>query len=244
MQVQVHREGADRLGWSWRRTEPKLLRASGELLLYCQSNASTGMQGGGRQVGVDFEEDRAQAAESIRRITATLSVKCKYRYTGRGQTGGGGVGGGQSPGCWEYQENYCYTVSQMQIQVQGGGRQVGCWGWGGGVEEDKAQAAESIPRITATLSVKRKLVQVHRKGAGRWGDGGGGGQSPGCWEYQENYCYTVSQTQVQVRRERAGRWGWSWRRTSSLGSVLLHPHLPTCLPPSCVPVQVCVWLIV
>ena len=43
-------------------------------------------------------EDRAQAAESIRRITVTLSVKCKYRYVGRGQTGGDGVGG-QSPGC-------------------------------------------------------------------------------------------------------------------------------------------------
>ena len=50
-------------------------------------------------MGVELEEDRAQAAESIRRITATLSVKCKYRYAGRGQAGGGGVGGGQSPGC-------------------------------------------------------------------------------------------------------------------------------------------------
>ena len=129
MQVQVHREGADRWGWSWRRTEPKLLRASGELLLYCQSNASTGMQGGGRQVGVDFEEDRAQAAESIGRITATLSVKCKYRYVGRGQTGWGGVGGGQSPGCWEYQENYCYTVSQTQVQVRREGADRWGWSW-------------------------------------------------------------------------------------------------------------------
>ena len=50
-------------------------------------------------MGVELEEDRAQAAESIRRITATLSVRRKYRYAGRGQTGGGGVGGGQSPGC-------------------------------------------------------------------------------------------------------------------------------------------------
>ena len=50
-------------------------------------------------MGVELEEDRAQAAESIRRITATLSVKRKYRYAGRGQTSGGGVGGGQSSGC-------------------------------------------------------------------------------------------------------------------------------------------------
>ena len=67
--------GGGQVGWSWRWTEPRLLRVSGELLLHCQSNASTGMQGGGRQVGE--LEDRAQAAESIRRITATLSVKCK-----------------------------------------------------------------------------------------------------------------------------------------------------------------------
>ena len=104
-QVQVRRERAGRWGWSWRRTEPRLLRVSGELLLHCQSNANTGTR-------------RGQASRVL--------------------------------------------------------------GVGGGVEEDKAQAAESIPRITATLSVKRKLVQVHRKGAGRWGDGGGGGQSPGC----------------------------------------------------------------
>ena len=38
-------------------------------------------------MGVELE-DRAQAAESIRRITDALSVKCKYRYAGRGQTGG------------------------------------------------------------------------------------------------------------------------------------------------------------
>ena len=38
-------------------------------------------------MGVELEEDRAQAAESIRSITATLSVECKYRYAGRGQTG-------------------------------------------------------------------------------------------------------------------------------------------------------------
>ena len=75
------------------------MRVSGELLLHCQSNASTGTLGGGRQVGEKLEEDRAQAAESIRRITATLSVKCKYRYAVRGQTSGGGVGGGQSSGC-------------------------------------------------------------------------------------------------------------------------------------------------
>ena len=99
MQVKVRREGADRWGKSWRRTEPRLLRVSGELLLHCQSNASTGTQGGGRQVGEELEEDRAQAAESIRRITATLSVKHKCRYAGRGQAGGGGVGGGQSSGC-------------------------------------------------------------------------------------------------------------------------------------------------
>ena len=49
-------------------------------------------------MGVELEEDRAQAAESIRRITATLSVKRKYRYAGRGQTGWGGLGGGQSSG--------------------------------------------------------------------------------------------------------------------------------------------------
>ena len=39
-------------------------------------------------MGVELEEDRAQAAESIRRITATLSVKRKYRYAGKGETGG------------------------------------------------------------------------------------------------------------------------------------------------------------
>ena len=39
-------------------------------------------------MGVELEEDRAQAAESVRRITVTLSVKRKYRYAGRGQTGG------------------------------------------------------------------------------------------------------------------------------------------------------------
>ena len=65
-----------------------LLRVSGQLLLHCQSNTSTGKQGGDRQVGEELEMDRAQAAESIRRITATLSVKCKYWYAGRGQTGG------------------------------------------------------------------------------------------------------------------------------------------------------------
>ena len=43
--------------------------------------------------GFGVEEDRAQAAESIRRITATLSVRSKYRYAGRGQAGG--VGGGE-----------------------------------------------------------------------------------------------------------------------------------------------------
>ena len=48
-----------------------------------------------RQVGgLGVQEDRAQAAERIRKITATLSVKHKYRYAGRGrQVQGGWLGG-------------------------------------------------------------------------------------------------------------------------------------------------------
>ena len=120
-------------------------------------------------MGVELEEETAQAAESIRRITATLSVKHKYSYAGRGQTGGLSWRRKQ-PRLENYQENYCYTVSQMQ--VQGGGRQVGVE-----LEEERAQAAESIRRITVTLSVKCKYRYA---GRGQTGGGGVGGQSPGC----------------------------------------------------------------